>query len=109
MNTSAETVAVGLHLIANSTSDSTELSMIARWRKEYDAYKTRKTRRRLVYEAIAEGYDTVAEISAHTRISQASVRRIIVELLSKNRIKSARTKNPNNRIELRFETATVFG
>ena len=87
-----ETVAVGLHLIANSTSDSTEKSMIARWRKEYDAYKARKTRRRLVFEAIAEGYDTVTEISSHTGISQASVRRIIVELISKNRVQSCKTK-----------------
>jgi DNA-binding IclR family transcriptional regulator len=65
-------------------------------------------RRAKIIEAISEGYDTAAEISAHTGISDASVRRILIQLISQNRVRSAKTKNTNNRIELRFELASVL-
>jgi predicted HTH transcriptional regulator len=95
---------IGLQLINNSVSDPTEKSMLSRWLKEYSAYKSRSMRRVNILEAITEGYDTAAEIVAHTGISHSSVHRIINELISKKRIRSIKTKNPNNRLEFRYET-----
>ena len=99
------TVAVGLAMISKTIEDATEKSMLARWRREYEAYRARKMRRKAILDAVSEGYDTAIEIAAHTNIPQASVRRILIELVSKNRLQSAKTKNTNNRIELRFELA----
>lgn len=96
-------IAIGLHLISNSISDGTEKSMIARWRKEFETYNARRQRRNAVLEAIREGYDTIDEIAAHTSIPSASVRRIAREFVEKKKIAEIKTKNSNNRIELRFE------
>lgn len=96
-------IAIGLHLIANSISDGTEKSMIAPWRKEFETYNARRQRRNAVLEAVAEGYDTIDEIAAHTQIPHASVRRIAREFVLKKKIAEVKTKNSNNRIELRFE------
>lgn len=78
--------------------------MLNRWLKEYSAYKSRITRRTKILEAVREGYDVLSEISAETGIPPATARRIITELIAKNRIRSIKTKNPNNRLEFRYET-----
>lgn len=96
-------IPVGLQMIAATIEDLTEVSMVKRWRKEYEAYSARKTRRKQILTAVGEGYDVLSEIVAHTGIPSATARRIIIELIGKNRLRSARTKNSSNRIELRFE------
>jgi Fic family protein len=96
-------IPVGLHLIINSITDSFEKSMVARWRKEYENHNEKRVRRRKIMNAVAEGYDTLSEIVAETQIAPATARRIILELAAKNRIRPVRTKNTNNRIELRYE------
>lgn len=105
MSTSAaeNTIPVGLQMITATLNDLAEISMVKRWRREYEAYNARKKRREQVLAAIGEGYDVMSEIAAHTGIPAASVRRIIIELVGKNRLRSAKTKNSNNKIELRFE------
>lgn len=96
---------IGLQLIGNSLTDKVEKSMVSRWMQEYAAYNERRARRQKVLAAIGEGYDTLSEIVAQTEIPQTTCRRIIIELISKNRVQSAKTKNVNDRIELRFELA----
>ena len=90
-------------MIAKSIEDISEISMVGRWLKEYEAAAARKLRRKQVLAAIADGYDVLSEICAHTGIGSATARRIILDLVAKRKIKSAKIKNSNNRLELRFE------
>lgn len=94
-------------MIAASIVDMSELSMIARWRKEYEHYrgkaKARTERREAIVKAVRDGYDVLSEIVSETGIPPATARRDIIELVGKNKLQSAKTKNVNKRIELRFE------
>lgn len=97
------TIPVGLHLIGSAITDAFEKTMVSRWLKEYEAHNAKKARRQKILAALAEGYDTVTEIAAHTEISQASVRRNLDQFVLQKRVRVLKTKNPNNRIELRYE------
>lgn len=99
------TIPVGLQMIAATLNDLAEISMVKRWCEEYERAAGRKISRQRVLAAVGEGYDTLPEIAAQTGIPPATARRIIIELVGKNRLRSARTKNTNNRIEVRFELA----
>ena len=104
----SNTISVGLTLIANSVNDTGEIAMLARWRREYDSFNARRARRQTILVAVRDGYDTLAEIVAHTGIPTATARRIVLELMAKKRIVCLKTKNANNRIELRYEIAVSF-
>lgn len=94
-------------MIAASIVDKAEISMIARWRKEYDHHRgrtrARQARREAILRAVGRGYDVLSEIVSETGIPSATARRDIIELVGKNKLQSAKTKNVNKRIELRFE------
>lgn len=104
-----EFVAVGLQMIRASLENPAERRMIERWRKEYESYYARRARpRRQILEAISEGYDGLAEITAHTNIPYSTARRILLGLVKDLRVKSVKFTNPGNgnRNEFRFEIAS---
>ena len=96
-------IPVGLHLIANSLTEGTEKSMVARWLAEYKKYSSRHLRSKKVLEAVAEGYDTLSELCAQTGIPQTSCVRILEALTRSKKIKAQRVKSPSRRIEIRYE------
>jgi hypothetical protein len=96
------TLSIGLLMIQNSISESAEVAMLRRWRKEYDLYAARRKRPQEVLAAINEGYDTLTEISFYTRIPAPSVHRILMKFVREKKISAIRTKNQNKRREFRF-------
>lgn len=97
------TLGIGLFLISNSVTDSAEKAMLARWRKEYEAFQERNRKPKEVLAAILEGYDTISEISAHTNIPITTVHRIIKRFIHTKRLRSTNCRNHNDRIEKRLE------
>lgn len=96
-------LALGLEMISKTISDATEIAMVRRWRREYDAVQERTRNRKKVLWAIGEGYDTVSEISFATGINITTLRRVIARLVESKKIKQMRVRNLNSKTELKFE------
>jgi DNA-binding MarR family transcriptional regulator len=97
------TLSIGLLMISNSLSDTSELAMLRRWRKEYDTFYARVRQTKQVLAAIGEGYDTVSEIVHFTGINITTVRRIINRLVSSKKIRQCRVRRVKNGHTLKFE------
>lgn len=79
-------VETGLQLISNSVKDPSVISMIAGWLKQYNNLQLRERRRHRLIAAIGDGYDTYGELSVHTGISYATVRRELTKLVRLKKI-----------------------
>lgn len=96
-------LSIGLLMISNTISDATEKAMVSRWRREYDALQERNRNRKQVLAAIAEGYDTISEISFITGINITTLRRVVNRLVESKKIRQTRIKNLKSKTELKFE------
>jgi hypothetical protein len=96
-------LSIGLLMLNNTITDGPEKAMLARWRREYEAYTDRNRKSKQVLAAIAEGYDTISEIAFVTRLNVTTLRRVTNRLIEKKKIRQRRIKNLNSKTELKFE------
>ncbi len=106
------TAPVLLHLIVNSSASTAEQTMFSRWKREYENYRQKDLRKKLILDAVRNGYDTFAEIAAATNIPETTVRRIAARLVRSKKLLSYQVKGQsrkNGNKEYRFELPESVG
>lgn len=94
-------------LLSSLTTPSRERAMVLRWKDEVTRYGTRREQRQKILDAIREGYDTLIEIQAETRIPRSTCYKILRRLEQENLITKTLTRLSRRRDEFRFEINTA--
>ena len=100
-------IPVVLQMLDRVVENLTELSMLKRWRKEYEYNRGKQlkqqARRDAILKVVSDGGNTFSDIVGETGIPGPSVRRVVAELVAAKKLRCGKVKNVNKRIEMRFE------
>ena len=86
----------GLLMLSNTLENSQLSGMLARWKSEFDSFKSDIERDLKILHAIRNGYDTIPEILSVTGFSRGVCDRRIRVLIRKKKIKRTKCKCPHN-------------
>ncbi len=90
-------------MILSSLPQSREKAMVNRWREEAAFFAKQRETRLKVLAAVRDGYDTLAEVTAQTRIPRSTCYKLLRRLVIEEALIKTRVICAGNYFEFRFE------